>query len=403
MADTQSANLQLTIQTPGGNSNTWGTLENANLNLIDAKFGSVTSLSTTGGTTTLSAGQEEVGVLLVTGVLVSDATIVFSGRGGTWLIKNSTTGAFAVTCKVSGQSGVAIAQGTGAQPIYCTGADIDAGGAQSSATSIPAGFGPVPYCGTTAPTGWVRANGRTIGNASSNAVERANADTSGLYTVIWNSYSNTICPIQDSAGTPTARGVSAAADYAANRRLTLPDLRGRAVFGLDDMGNSAAGRLGSVIASQTTLGSSGGTETVTLDATMIPAHTHSLSVSGTTSGQSADHTHTGSGTTSGQSQNHTHSVTVSSGGTRTGSSGADPGSNFWASSGNVADFGPKSMTATSGNPSVDHTHTFSFTSATTSNDHTHTVTSTGTSGSTGGGLAHSNMPPAWLVTYIIKL
>lgn len=89
-------------------------------------------------------------------------------------------------------------------------------------------------------TGWVRDNGRTIGSASSGATERANADTSALFSYLWNNFSNTICPVS------TGRGANATADFDANKTITLPDKRGYVPGGLDDMGNSAAGRYANV-------------------------------------------------------------------------------------------------------------------------------------------------------------
>lgn len=89
-------------------------------------------------------------------------------------------------------------------------------------------------------SGWVRDNGRTIGSASSGATERANADTSALFVYLWNNFSNTICPVS------TGRGANAAADFAANKTITLPDKRGYVPGGLDDMGNSAASRYANV-------------------------------------------------------------------------------------------------------------------------------------------------------------
>jgi hypothetical protein len=61
------------------------------------------------------------------------------------------------------------------------------------------------------------------------------ADTSALFLYLWGADAN----LAVSGG----RGGSAAADYAANKTIALPDWRGRALAGLDDMGNSAAGRL----------------------------------------------------------------------------------------------------------------------------------------------------------------
>jgi microcystin-dependent protein len=153
----------------------------------------------------------------------------------------------------------------------------------------------------------------------------------------------------------------------------------------------------------------GGANTVTLDATMIPSHTHSLSASGTTSGQSAGHTHTFSGTTSGQSNTHSHSATVSDPGHAHNTynfngGGGNPGGDMNSSA-------PQNLPTTTattgisvsiGNASADHSHTYSGTTSAVSADHTHTVTVTGTSGSVGGGLAHENRPPYFALAYIMK-
>lgn len=59
--------------------------------------------------------------------------------------------------------------------------------------------------------------------------------------------------------------------------FNVPDLRGRAVFGLDNMGGAAAGRLGAEIAG-TTIGATGGTETSTLATANLPPYTPSGSI-----------------------------------------------------------------------------------------------------------------------------
>jgi hypothetical protein len=76
---------------------------------------------------------------------------------------------------------------------------------------------------TTADTGWVLMNDGSIGSASSGATTRANADTTALYTLLWNNTINQWCPV---AG---GRGGSAAADFAANKAITLPRALGRAL------------------------------------------------------------------------------------------------------------------------------------------------------------------------------
>lgn len=86
------------------------------------------------------------------------------------------------------------------------------------------------FARSTAPTGWLAADGETIGSAASSA-DNASADYAALFTVLWDNWSNTDLPILDSAGAASTRGASAAADFAANKRLPLPDLRGIFVRG----------------------------------------------------------------------------------------------------------------------------------------------------------------------------
>lgn len=108
-------------------------------------------------------------------------------------------------------------------------------GFMSNATSATNGapVGAVmEYFLSTAPDGWLFLDGKTIGDASSGATGRANADTLALYTGLWDSMDNAKLPIQDSAGTPTTRGSSAATDFAAHKRLSLPNLCGRALIGV---------------------------------------------------------------------------------------------------------------------------------------------------------------------------
>lgn len=127
----------------------------------------------------------------------------------------------------------------------------------------------LPMYGVGPLTGFVRANARTIGNASSGATERANADTANLFAFLYQQDAN----LTVSGG----RGASAAADYAANKTILLPDWRGRALAGLDDMGNTSAARMSPALGvSSTTLGGSGGAPNATLSQGHLPATTYSL-------------------------------------------------------------------------------------------------------------------------------
>lgn len=129
------------------------------------------------------------------------------------------------------------------------------------------------WYGTGVQSGFVRANGRSIGSSISSATERANADTQALYSFLWSADPN----LAVSGG----RGASAAADWAANKNLALPDWRGRAIAGLDDMGNSAAGRLTASYfgTSGTVLGAAGGAESKVLVTANLPPYTPAGTIS----------------------------------------------------------------------------------------------------------------------------
>ncbi len=80
---------------------------------------------------------------------------------------------------------------------------------------------------TVADAGWILVNDGSIGDASSNATTRANADTQSLFVLLYNNITSLV--LQDSTGATVARGASAAADYAAHRRLLVPTMLGRSL------------------------------------------------------------------------------------------------------------------------------------------------------------------------------
>jgi microcystin-dependent protein len=145
------------------------------------------------------------------------------------------------------------------------------GGTVDPTTILATGDMKVAY-GTGILSGFVRANGRTIGSSTSGATERANADCSALFQYLWGADAN----LAVSGG----RGASAAADWAANKTITLPDIRGRTLAGLDDMGNTAAGRLTATYfgTAATVLGAAGGGESQTLTASQLAPHRHAVTL-----------------------------------------------------------------------------------------------------------------------------
>lgn len=131
--------------------------------------------------------------------------------------------------------------------------------------------------GTGVLTGFVRANGRTIGSSTSGATEYANAAAQDLFEYLWGADANLTVS--------TGRGSTANDDWVANKTIALPDVRGRVIAGLDDMGNSAASRLTSTYfgTSAIVLGAAGGSESTTLSLAQLPTGiTSTGNVTGTT-------------------------------------------------------------------------------------------------------------------------
>lgn len=71
---------------------TWDAPLNTNFGLLDTIVGGITSISTTGGTTTLNAAQLACGTISVGGALTSSARLVFPSVQGWWTIKNQCSG-----------------------------------------------------------------------------------------------------------------------------------------------------------------------------------------------------------------------------------------------------------------------------------------------------------------------
>jgi hypothetical protein len=127
------------------------------------------------------------------------------------------------------------------------------------------------FLSSTCPAGNVEANGGTIGDAASGGTLIASAAAQALFTNNWL-LSASVAPIQTSAGAPSTRGVSAAADFAAHKRIVVPDMRGTFPRSLDDGRGIDSGRvLGAQQAFSTSV--SDVTATSTFAGTALPAIT----------------------------------------------------------------------------------------------------------------------------------
>lgn len=147
----------------------------------------------------------------------------------------------------------------------------------------------------TALPGWIISNGTTIGDGSSTATQRANADTWFAFNYLWGNFSNTQCPVSG------GRGANAAADFAAHKTIGTLNMQGIGVMGVDGMGGTPTGRLTSVpvqSGSLTLPGSLFGENLHALITAELAAHTHinTLTDPGHTHGNNANSANSASST-----------------------------------------------------------------------------------------------------------
>ena len=228
-------------------------------------------------------------------------------------------------------------------------------------TQVPAGIISA-FAGVNAPAGWLMCAGQAV----------SRTEYSALFTALSTTYG---------AGDGSTT-------------FNIPDLRGRAIAGVDNMGGTDAGRLSVA----NTLGTATGTETVTLTSAEsgVPAHAHANTVTNnavTSGGQSQDHSHTFS--TGGRSADHNHGLNALA--------GNDQGYGF--GHGRAAGGTQFGLNYVTGGASADHSH--SGTTIGASVNHTHSVTSNVTIGNVNNtaanaASAHSNMQPTIVLNYIIK-
>ena len=424
MADTQTDNLKLTIQEPGTNANTWGGIANENFRRTDAKVAKCTSISLTGGTYVLTETEERTASIEASGVLATAAEIEFSGRHGVWIIANNTTGSYALTALVNGQTGVTIEQG-GTAVVYCNGTDIALGNppaavtaeetiASDSTTDILgsasefiaiSGTNTIVSFGTGASRKrFVRATGafKITHNATSlicpggSDIQAAVGDT---FIVISDASSHArIIVYTRAAAPPQGVPIGAVMDFGgttapsfwlfcygqaisrttyaalfsiigttfgvgdAVSTFNLPDCRGRVRAGQDDMGGSSADRLTGLSGGVNgdTLGATGGAETHTLTEAELAAHDHDPGTLAGTTNTTGAHTHIYGP--------HPVRNTINSAGS---------GANAFENTG-TAD----AETSSNG-------------------DHSHTVTVNGATATAGSGSAHNNVQPTIVFNTII--
>ncbi len=185
----------------------------------------------------LDGSNPAAGALSTTGVY----TLVFDGTH--FVLLNPSLGSAAYMNAGTSSNNLVQLDGTAKLPA------VDG----SQLTNLPAGApagGVMPYAGATEPSGWLFCYGQAIGRTTYAA----------LFTAI-----GTVHGVGDGSTT-----------------FNVPDIRGRVVAGKDNMGGTSANRLTNQSGGLDgdALGAAGGAETHTLTTAQMPAHTHTVSLSG---------------------------------------------------------------------------------------------------------------------------
>jgi hypothetical protein len=230
MVSSYTDNLRLTLQGTGDNPNTWGEILNTVITLVGEAIAGVEDVTITGSsdvtltTTNGTPDQARNATLVLKGTLGANINLILPAVEKQYFIRGAWSGAYTVTAKISGSSTSLVINSGDKKVVYTDGVDIF--------EMVPEAISPFatgdlePTFRSTAKSGWLFVQGQTIGSTSSAATLKG-ADYEALYSFFWENISDTYCPVS------SGKGVSASSDWAANKTLTIPDLRGRTPFGVD--------------------------------------------------------------------------------------------------------------------------------------------------------------------------
>jgi hypothetical protein len=133
MTSTATTILGLQKQGTGDNSNSWGTVLNTQLDLIEEAVAGTVTISLAAGDVTLTttdyaANQSRPSHLLLNGAIVANRTVTVPAASKMWCVTNSTTQTtdytYTTEVKTSGGTGVKIAASSNPVWVRCDGTNV---------------------------------------------------------------------------------------------------------------------------------------------------------------------------------------------------------------------------------------------------------------------------------------
>jgi microcystin-dependent protein len=358
MSSTYSDNLKIELIGTGEQAGNWGSTTNTNLGtLIEQAISGVVTQPMSDADQTITIPNGATGVarnmfIECTGALTAARSLIVPTNKKLYFVSNATTGGFAITVKVSGQTGVSVPMNAkvilvmnSAGTDIVTATNYMTGATFPSPTLTGTPVAPTASAGTnttqiattafvqaaaltgeikmwgvsSAPTGYLLCNGAAVSRTT--------------YAALYAVYGTTF-GVGDGSTT-----------------FNVPDFSGKMPIGVNGT---------------YTLASTGGAATTTISSSNLPSHTHTFSA--TSGSMSAN-------------ASHQHGVLGSAGYHYV----ADGGQNNGGSASNPFSLGSENYGNYTTSQNLDHTHSVS-----------------GTTGSTGSGTAATTISPYLGIYYIIK-
>ena len=129
MASSFTTNKVLEKPGNGDYVDTWNVPVNGDLDIIDQAFGGITALNATGGSATLTDTQYRSLILTISGAIAASVVYTIpSGKGGQWIVRNTTTdssgGPHTITIASGGGGTSLVIPRTGVTTIFSDGTNI---------------------------------------------------------------------------------------------------------------------------------------------------------------------------------------------------------------------------------------------------------------------------------------